>query len=392
MIAVWLAGGVLSFFGALAFAELGAAMPATGGQYVFLREAYSPLVAFLCGWSSFLTAQSAAIAWLGVSFALYLGYFFPVGPWTGRVIGIALIGIIAAINYRGVTLGAAVQKIFTGVKLLGLAALIVGAILTPSAPSSPVTATAAFTWSAFGVGMIASLLSYDGWSTVSCVAGEIRNPQKNVLRALAIGVIVCIAVYLSVNLAYLRVFTVPEIASSDRIGAALGERTMGSFGGTLVSITILISIVGAINGWLLAQPRVYFAQARDGLFFRKFGEIHPRYRTPGFSILMQFAWASVLIVTGSFEILITYAMFALWLFYGLTVAGVILLRIRQPDLPRPYKMWGYPVTPVIFVAVSAWFVINTLIERPGPSLTALAIILAGIPAYLLWRRKLTIRP
>lgn len=385
MLAAWAFAGLLSFTGALALAELGAMMPATGGMYVFLREAYGPLIAFLCGWTSFFASHSAAIAWLGVSFSLYLGYFIPLSPVAAKIVGIVLIGVIAAINYRGVTLGAGVQKIFTAGKILGLGVLIVSAFLPVAHAASPQPAVAV-TWSAFGVALIACLLSFDGWTSVSSVAGEIRDPSKNVLRALALGVLVVIIVYLSVNYAYLRVMTPVEMAASPRIGAELGQRTLGPFGGTLVSLTILISIIGGLNGWIMTQPRVYFAQARDGLFFRKFAEIHPRYRTPGFSIVMQSVWSSVLILTGSFEILISYAMFAIWLFYVLTGASVIVLRIKRQELPRPYRMFGYPVTPALFTVVAAWFVINTMIEQPQPSLIALGIILAGVPVFWFWRR------
>lgn len=385
--AVWAFGGLLSLCGALAMAELGAMMPATGGQYVFLREAYGPMIAFLCGWTHFLVSQSAAIAWLGVSFAIYLGYFVPVSPVAGKAIGIGLIGIIAMVNYRGVRLGAGVQKAFTAAKVLGLAVLIGSALFAKPAASAAVANPVAFTWSAFGIGVLAVLLSYDGWTTVGFVAGEIREPQKNVARALFIGVVICMAIYLSANWAYLRVFTPAEMGASDRIGADLGQRTLGSLGGTLVTLTILISIAGSMNGWLMTQPRVYFAQARDGLFFRQFGEIHPRFQTPGPAIILQFCWAAVLILSGSFDVLISYAMFAMWLFYALTVGGVVILRWKRPDAPRPYRMWGYPVTPVVFVLVALWFEINTLIERPGPSSAALGIILAGVPAYFFWSRR-----
>ncbi len=382
---VWIAGGVLSFLGALAFAELGAMMPETGGQYVFLREAYGPMAGFLCGWTSFLTSQSAAIAWLGVSFAIYLRYFVPVGTGAGRAIGIALIGLVAAANYRGVRLGAGVQKTFTLAKVAGIAVLVGSAFF--ARPAGVAGAGVPLTISAFGAGLIATLMSYDGWATVGHVAGEIRDPQRNVHRALAIGVALCILIYVTANFAYLRVFGVAGMSGNDRIGAALAERTMGAAGGSLLALVILISIVGSVNGWLLTQPRVYFAQARDGLFFERFGEIHPRYQTPGFSIVMQFLWSSILILTGSFELLIGFAMFAIWIFYGLTVAGVMVLRWKRPELPRPYRMWGYPVTPALFVLIAAWFVVNTAVESPGPSLTALGLILAGVPVYWIWNRR-----
>jgi APA family basic amino acid/polyamine antiporter len=386
ILAVWVFGGVLSFFGALALAELGAMMPATGGQYVFLREAYGPMVAFLCGWTFFLVSISAAIAWLAVSFARYLGYFVPLPPAAAKAVGVVLIAVIAAVNYRGARPGAGVQKTFAAVKILGIVVLVVSAFGSAPAAAAPPT-TQPLTFSAIGVGLIACLMCYDGWSAMSAMVGEIRDPRRNVLRALAAGLFVCIVIYTLTNIAYLRVLTVPEMAASERVGALLAERTLGPAGAALISVLIMVSIIGSANGWLMTQPRIYFAQSRDGLFFRRFGEIHPRFETPAFAIVMQFLWASVLIVTGSFELLISYAMFAIWFFYALTVGAVITLRLKRPDLPRPYRMWGYPVTPALFIAVALWFLINTAIEQPLPSLTALAIILAGIPAYFAWKYR-----
>ena len=384
ILSVWVFGGVLSFFGALALAELGSMMPATGGQYVFLREAYGPMVAFLCGWTFFLVSISAAIAWLAVSFARYLGYFVPLSPVAAKVVGVALIGLIAAVNYRGARAGAGVQKTFAAAKILGIVILVGSAFAGGPAAQQP-QGTQSLTFSAIGVSLIACLMCYDGWAAMSAMVGEIRNPTRNVLRALASGLFVCIVIYTLTNSAYLRVLTVPEIAATERVGALLAERTLGRAGGALMSVLIMISIIGSANGWLMTQPRIYFAQSRDGLFFRRFAEVHPRFETPSFAIMMQFVWASVLIVTGSFELLISYAMFAIWFFYALTVAAVITLRLKRPDLPRPYRMWGYPVTPALFVAVALWFLINTAIEQPLPSLTALGIILAGIPAFSVWK-------
>ncbi len=381
---VWIAAGALSFLGALAMAELGAAMPATGGIYVFIREAYGPMAAFACGWSGFLVSQSAAIAWLGVSFALYLSYLIPLTPVLQKVTGLALIAALATVNYRGVRLGASVQKLFTLSKLTGIAILILSAFLTPRAPAS--VSTYQFRWSDFGVAMIACLMTYDGWAAVGSVAGEIRDPQRNILRALVIGLGICAAVYVSANAAFLHTLGIAGLVSTDKPGAELAGRSMGAWGANAVAIVVLLSIVGATNGWLLTQPRVYFAQARDGLFFRKFGEIHPRFRTPAFAVLMQSAWSSILLLTGSFEVLISYAMFSIWVFYALSTAAVIVLRRKYPDRPRPYRMWGYPVTPLLFLATALWFLINTLIEKPGPSLTAVAIMLLSVPVYLLWTR------
>ncbi len=386
VLGVWIFAGVLSFLGALVMAELGAMLPATGGVYVFLREAYGPMPAFLCGWSSFLVSQSAAIAWLGVSFALYLSYLVPLTPFAHKLTGLLVIGVLAAVNYRGVVLGASLQKAFTLAKVTGLVVLIGSAFLVPGRAVE--VTPYVFRWSDFGVAMIACLMTYDGWATVASVAGEIRDPQRNILRGLAVGTGVCILIYVTANAAYLHQLGTGGLLHTDRPGAELAGQTMGALGAKLVTVLILLSIIGAINGWLMTQPRVYFAQARDGLFFRRFGEVHPRFHTPGFSVLMQFAWSSVLLLTGSFEVLISYSMFAIWIFYALSAVAVIVLRRTQPDRPRPYRMWGYPVTAVLFVATAVWFLGNMLRERPGPSLMAAAIILTGVPVYYLWTRRL----
>ena len=390
ILGVWVFAGVVSFFGALACAELGAALPSTGGQYVFLREAYGPLAGFLCGWSAFAVARTAQVAWLAVTLSLYVSYFIPLGPVESKLLGLGAIALFTAINYRGVSAGAMVQKSFTLAKVAGLLIIIGSAFLFGGhAPASAVHAvpTAGFSLSSFGVALIACLLAYDGWVQLSFVAGEIRNPQRNVLLALALGSAICMIIYLLANAAYLRVLTIPEIASSDHVGATAAERIMGPAGGTLVSLIILLSIIGTLNGCFLTSPRVYFAQARDGLFFRRFSAVHPRYQTPGFAILAQAVWASVLLVSGSYETLADYAMFAIWIFYGLMVAGVMILRRKCPGLERPYRMWGYPVTPLLFLAITGWFAVNMLITRPIPSLAGLLLMATGIPVYFIWARK-----
>jgi len=392
ILGIWIFAGVISFFGALACAELGTAIPSTGGQYVFLRDAYGPLVGFLCGWSMFVVARTAQVAWLAVTLALYLSYFVPLSPVESKLLGIAAIVILAAINYRGVTAGAAVQNIFTLAKVAGLLMIIGAAFLWGGkSATSSIAAPTHFSIGSFGVALIACVLAYDGWVQLSFVAGEIRNPKRNVLLALALGTAACIAIYLLANIAYLRVLTIPEIAASDHVGATLAERVIGAHGAMLVSLIILISIVGTLNGCFLTSPRLYFAQARDGLFFRRFGEIHPRFQTPGFAILAQSAWAIVLLVSGSYETLLDYAMFALWLSYGLMVAGVIVLRRKQPELARPYRMWGYPATAVLFVAITGWFLINMLVTRPVPSLAGLLLIAAGVPVYFVWAHRIAQR-
>lgn len=387
ILSVWVFAGVASFFGALACAELGAAFPSTGGQYVFLREVYGPMAGFLCGWSMFLVARTAQVAWLAVALSLYLSYFVPLGPMESKVVGVAAILVFAAINYRGVTAGALVQKGFTFAKVAGLLIIIGSALFLRGGPPPATTGAAPFSFSQFGVALIACMLAYDGWVQVSFVAGEIRDPGRNILLALAGGVAACIFIYVLANVAYLQVLSVPEIAASDHVGADAAERVLGPAGGTLVASIILMSIIGTLNGCFLTSPRVYFAQARDGLFFPRFASVHPRFQTPAFSIVAQAIWAIVLVVSGTYETLAEYAMFGLWIFYGLMVLGVVLLRVKRPDLPRPYRMWGYPATALLFLAVAAYFVVNTLVTRPGPSLAGLALIATGVPVYFYWRKS-----
>ena len=385
ILTVWIFAGVISFFGALACAELGTAIPGTGGQYVYLREAYGPLIGFLCGWTMFVVARTAQVAWLAVTLALYVSYFVPLSPLASKLLGVAAISLFTWINYRGVTAGAIVQNIFTVAKVAGLL-VIIGSVFLLWGKQAPAPAAAsAFSLSHFGVALIACLLAYDGWVQLSFVAGEIRNPQRNVLLALALGSAVCIVIYVLANVAYLRVLSIPEIAASQHVGAAAAEQVLGTRGGALVSLIILISIIGTLNGCFLTSPRVYFAQARDGLFFKKFAEVQPRYLTPGFAICAQGAWAVVLVVTGSYETLMDYALFALWLSYGLMIAGVIILRRAQPDLPRPYRMWGYPFTAILFLVITVWFLVNTALTKPRPALAGLLLIAAGIPVYFLWK-------
>jgi APA family basic amino acid/polyamine antiporter len=382
ILAVWVVAGVLSFFGALAYAELGAMLPATGGQYVYLREAYGPLCAFVSGWTFMLAVLAGGSAWLAVTFSIYAGYFFPLTGAAAKGLAIALIAALSAVNYVGVQEGAWVQRIFTGLKIVGLLVLI-GAGLLSSHPAAPVAAPPLSTMH-FGVAMAACLMAYNGWSYVSFVAGEVRDPQKNLLRSLVLGMAAVAILYVSANVAYLKVMTVAQIAASDRVGADLATRTLGPIGGTFVSLTVLLSIVGAVNGCILTAARIPFAQARDGLFFARFGEVHPRFQTPGFAILCGGIWTAILVLTGSYETLYSYSILAAWIFYTMSVAAVFVLRRKLPDAPRPYRMWGYPGTLWLFVAVSVWFMADELVTETRPSLMAFVIVAAGVLAYRIW--------
>ena len=388
ILAVWIVSGVLCFFGALAYAEMGAMMPQTGGHYVYLSECYGPLAGFLCGWTFTLVVMWAAIAWLAVNFSIALRHFIPVSPAQSKFIALALILALSLVNYRGIRLGAAAQKMLTVLKIVGLA-IIVGSAFLPGRAAVAVDWSfprSGFSWSAVGAAMVAVVLCYDGWPCFSYMAGEIRNPSRNIPLGLGLGLAFIVAVYVLANIAYLRVLPAAIIATTDNTAAAVAARTLGPAGGTVLTLTILLSIAGAMNGFIMVAPRLCYAMALDGLMFQKLAVLHPRYQTMSVAIVAQAVWTSLLVLTGSFETLVPYAMIAAWFFYGLTVAGVTILRRKYLDRPRPYRMWGYPVMPWLFTAVALWFVINTWITQPGPSTVAFLIIASGIPVYYLWRR------
>jgi len=332
--------------------------------------------------------QSGGLATLAAAFSIYLSYFIPLGPVSSKLASVLLVAVLTVVNYRGVRLGAGVQRLFTFLKLAGLTVIVVSAFAGPRHVQVANTSIASgFSWSNFGVAMIACLWAYEGWNCVSFVAGEVKRPERNLPLALGLGLTALIAIYLTANVAYTHVMTVPEIAATKRVAAASATLTLGPAGATLVSLTILLSIIGASNGNILTSSRIYFAQARDGLFFRAVGNVHPRFQTPYVSLLVQGIWASVLAVSGSYEDLFSYVVFTAWIFYGMTVLAVIVLRRKVPGLPRPYRMWGYPVTPLAFAAIAFWFVINTIITTPRSSLVGLAIVASGVPVYYIWRRK-----
>ena len=389
---VWVISGILTLFGALAYAELGAMMPRSGGQYVYLREAFGPLWGFLFGWTLFLVIQTGSIAAVAVAFAEYTGYFIPLSPSLIKVVAILCILSLTAVNYIGVRIGGWVQNIFTLLKVVAIVALVVlgfglgGGSWTNFQPL----------WGgvnhqgllrAFGVAMVAALWSYDGWNNVGFVAEEIKNPQRNLPIALAFGTLAVIVIYLSANLVYMYTLPVGQIAQSQLVAADVAKKFIGPLGGAAISAAVLVSTFGTVNGFILAGPRVYYAMAKDGLFFKKIGEIHRSFRTPAFSIILQGLWASLLTLTGKFEQLFTYVIFASWIYYAMLVSGVIVLRRKYPSAPRPYKTWGYPIVPMLFVAIALWFVYNTLTSDPRDSVMGLILVLLGLPAYWYWRRK-----
>ena len=386
---VWVVGGALALAGALSLAELGAAMPEAGGIYVYLREAYGKLVAFLYGWGSLLVIDAGSAATLGVAFGIYASGFIPLTPLEQKVLAGVVISVLTLINILGVKKGTAVQTIFTIAKLGGLAIIIGCAILLPPiAPAVSVNPlpTPHTTLSSFGVALVGVLWAYQGWHQLSYTAGEVKNPSKVLPIGFFLGTAIIITVYLAANAAYLHVLPLPVMAEHQRVAATAMQFLIGPRGARFVSALILCSIFGALNGTILTSPRVYYAMARDGVFFRIVARVHPKFQTPAVALILLGAWSTVLAVSGSFEGLYTYVIFAMWIFSGAAIAGVVILRRRLPNLHRPYLVWGYPFLPIAFILASLAIVANTLIAKPLESALGLAIVLAGIPLYFIWRR------
>jgi len=393
ILAVWAVGGVLSLFGALSMSELGAAYPHAGGMYVYLREAYGPLVAFLFGWTLFLIISAGSMATLAVGFSSkYLPQFVNLSVLETKIVSVLLIFFLAVVNFVGVKWGALVQNLFMMIKLAALIAIIacVFAFAKGSASNFVTPAPAAAAGGAaggFGVALVGVLWALKGWEVSTFSAGETKNPEKNLPLGIFAGTLLVILLYLGANLAYLYAFPVESIARSSRIASDAMNFAVGPAGATFIGIAILFSMAGACNGHFLTDPRVYFAMARDGVFFKNVARLHPRFLTPHFAILAGSLWAALLCVSGTFEQLFTYVVFGLWIFFGLTVGAVMILRKKRPGLPRPYRTWGYPVTPVLFMAAALFISVNTLINKFWNSFIGLAIIFLGIPAYLFWRSR-----
>lgn len=394
MLLVWIVGGVLSFFGALAISELGTAFPKAGGVYVYLREAYGPLVAFLFGWALFLVIEAGTVATLAVGFSTkYLPYFIDMSGLQQKVVAVTLVAVLAFINILGVRKGAALMNFLTAIKFVGLIGICVVVFLFAEGStgnflsSGSATPPAGGLMGSFGVALVAALWAYKGWETSSYSAGEIKDPQKKLPLGLFIGTLTVVGLYVLANLAYLYVFPASRMAQSDRIAADVMEAAVGPVGAAVVALIILMSMTGTANGHIMASSRVFYAMAKDGLFFKAVANVHPRYLTPYVSLLLMGCWAAVLSLSGTFEQLYSYVVFGFWIFMGLTVAGVMILRRKRPDVLRPYKTWGYPVTPILFILSAVFLTVNSLIRTFWNSFIGLALIAVGIPVYFIWKRR-----
>jgi len=391
--AVWVFGGLLSFFGALTFAELGAAYPKAGGMYCYLRESYGSLVAFLFGWTVFLVIDSGAVATLAVGISTkYLPQLFALTNLEAKLISAVFIIVLVAVNYVGVRWGANLQNFLTVLKFAALVGVCVVVFLFADGKTaqwvSPAPET--FSWGllgSFGLALVAVFWAYKGWESATYSAGETKRPERNLPLGMFIGLGAVIIIYIIANMAYLYVFPAGQMAGSDRIASEAMNSAVGPLGATIIAVIILFSMAGAANQVILTSPRVYFAMARDRLFFKKIAEVHPKFLTPHFAILAIGAWSLILSLTGTFEQLFTYVIFGQWIFFGLCAGSVFILRKKRPDLPRPYKTFGYPVTPIIFILAAALISINTLINEIWNALAGLLIIAVGVPAYYYWKRK-----
>jgi APA family basic amino acid/polyamine antiporter len=390
-LAVWTVGGVLSLLGALTFAELGAAKPQSGGMYVYLRDAFGPAVAFLFGWTMFLVIGAGSLATLGAAFPRYVSVFVPLSPFASRLVALVMIAVVTAINIRGTRQSADVQGVATILKA-GVIVLLATALvaLGGDAPRTGSWWPETFTFSTLigaVTGMIGVLWAYEGWQYVTFSAGETIDPQKTFARGIVIGTLLLIGIYVFANVGYFAALGIDGVAASNRVASDAASAVLGPWAGTVLAVVILISIFSAANGMTLTLPRLFFAMARDRLFFARLAEVHPRFGTPAAAIVGTSLWAAVLVLSGSFEQLLTYVVFMSWLWFALAALAIFAYRRREPDAPRPFRTPGYPVTPVLFILAALVIVVNTIVAQPVQSLVGLGLALLGIPAYLWWRRN-----
>jgi len=402
---LWILGGLVTLSGALTYAELGGLFPRAGGQYHFLKEAYSPFWGFLYGWAAFLVIMTGGIATLAVGFGEYLGAFLPffstkhvllslpLGARSleingGQLGGALAITFLTAINYVGLKEGTGVQNAITVIKIGSILALGFFGLMQPLPVTPQLFASlpAGGVLTAMGVGMIAVIWSFDGWYGATNLAGEMRRPGRDLPLGLIFGTVIVTFLYALLNVVYVRALTVEQMQATTRIGESAALVLFGPIGARLINAAVLVSTFGCISSTILYAARIYLPMAQDGVFLPALAKIHPRYQTPAACILAQGLWSVLLTFSGSYEQLYTYVVFAVVLFHALTGAAVFVLRRSRPEAERPYRAWGYPVVPLVFVVACVALVLNTLVEKPTESLIGLAILALGVPAYLHWRK------
>ena len=389
---VWLMGGALSLLGALTYGELGAMKPGSGGLYVYIRDAFGRFPAFLFGWTLFFIISSGAVATLAVAFSAYLGEIVQLRPALAKLTAVLMICVVATVNVFGTRASANLQNWTTATKVIGIVLMSVvllwlGQGFQGSSPTLWPTHFNGSLASNYGLAMIAVLWAYEGWQFVTYSAGEVIDAKRNLPRGLVVGSAALIGIYLIANLGYLAALGGSGVANSNRLAATAVSTVVSPSAAKLISIMILISIFSAANGVMLTSTRVYYAMARDRLFFLRLAQVHPQFKTPAFAIIAGAVWSIILAVTGTFEQLLTYVVFIGWIFYALAAASIFVYRRRIPDAARPYRVPGYPVTPLLFIAAAAALVLNTVATQPVRAGIGLGIVLLGAPAYLIWRSK-----
>jgi APA family basic amino acid/polyamine antiporter len=390
VVLVWLAAGALTLCGALVCAELASVFPHTGGVYVFLKEIFSPALGFLWGWAMFWSVHSGILAAIAVILARYVAYFVPLSEGSVRAVAIGAIFLLSVINYLGVKLGSAVQLALTAAKLAAIILMVVllfwfGGAAHGALPAQSALATGTALRS-YGLAIAAGLFAFGGWHMVTYAAGETREPERTIPRALMAGTLIVTACYVLLNAGYLYILPLSEVAHSTRVAAEATGRVLGARAGGAIAILVVFSALGALNGIILAGPRVYYAMAHDGLTFRRMGAVHPRYQTPHLAILAQASWSSVLVATNSYRELFTRVIYTEWLFFALLAAGLFVLRRRQEYHPV-FLARGYPILPMVFIAASAGIVLNQCAANPRGSAMGLGLLLLGLPVYFVWSRR-----
>ncbi len=389
---VWILGGIVSLFGALSVAELGAAMPKAGGQYVYLNEAYGPVWGYLYGWSAVAVINTASMAAVGVAFAEYLKFFYTISDLAVKEIAIFSIILLTIINIVDVKSGARFQNIFTFAKLGAiLGVILLGLFLEGGSTQnfSPLFTDrpSLSLIGPLGLAMVAVLWTFDGWIFVTYVAGEVKNPERNIPLSLIFCMVIVVSVYIALNTVLVYVLGFDQMIGSELVMADAASKFIGGKGAAIVTIIILISLIGANNGFILTSARINYAMARDNRFFKQAAFIHPKFQSPANALIIQCIWACILTFSGTFNQLITYIIFASWIFYGMSAGAVIILRKKKPDMDRPYKTPFYPWIPIIFILFAIFLTVNTILEAPRDAAIGTGIILAGLPLYYYWKKN-----
>ena len=388
---VWIIGGIVSLFGALSVAELGSAMPKAGGQYVFLNKAYGPLWGFLYGWTAVAVINTASIAAVAMAFSEYLGFFFILNSFEVKGIAIISILILTIINIIDVKSGARFQNLFTYTKISAISIVILLGLLLDGGSSNnffPLLTDRSFSSlvGPLGLAMVAVLWTFDGWIFVTYVAGEVKDPGKNIPLSIILCMVIVLTIYLTLNYALVYILGFDNMIGSELVMSDAASIFLGNKGAAIITVIILISLIGANNGFILTSARINYAMAKDGLFFKQAATIHNKFKSPTNALLMQCAWSSILTLTGTFNQLITYIIFASWIFYAMSAGAVIILRKKLPDLNRPYQTPLYPWIPIIFILFAVFLTINTILEAPRDAAIGSVLILAGLPFYKYWKK------